>query len=212
MSKEFQNFHLIDSSIVKRDITILRDKNSTPEKFRVVVKRLSQFLAVEISKQFKLEEFEVETPLEKTIGYKLSHEIVIVPVLRAGLGMVDGFLRIIPEANVGHIGMQRNEETLEPEVYYFKTPKNLSEDKVLVIDPMLATGGSASAALNYLKEQGAKDIIFACIVAAPKGIKKIEKDHPDVAIYGTALDRELNDKGFILPGLGDAGDRTFGTL
>ena len=212
MPVEYSNFHLIDHPLVKRDITVLRDVNTEPETFRAAVKRISNILAVEISKDLHLTEFEVETPLEKTTGYKLSHEIVLVPVLRAGLGMVSGFLEIIPEAKVGHIGLQRDETTLKPIEYYYKTPKNIDAAKVLLIDPMLATGGSGAEAINYLKKRGVKNLIFACLVAAPEGISKLKNLHPDVQIFGAALDRELNDKGYILPGLGDAGDRTFGTL
>ena len=212
MPVEFSNFHIINHPLVKRDITVLRDVNTEPETFRAAVKRISNILAVEISKDLHLTEFEVETPLEKTTGYKLSNEIVLVPVLRAGLGMVSGFLEIIPEAKVGHIGLQRDETTLKPIEYYYKTPKNIDAAKVLLIDPMLATGGSGAEAINYLKKRGVKNLIFACLVAAPEGISKLKNLHPDVQIFGAALDRELNDKGYILPGLGDAGDRTFGTL
>ena len=212
MPVEFSNFHIINHPLVKRDITVLRDVNTEPETFRAAVKRISNILAVEISKDLHLTEFEVETPLEKTTGYKLIHEIVLVPVLRAGLGMVSGFLEIIPEAKVGHIGLQRDETTLKPIEYYYKTPKNIDAAKVLLIDPMLATGGSGAEAINYLKKRGVKNLIFACLVAAPEGISKLKNLHPDVQIFGAALDRELNEKGYILPGLGDAGDRTFGTL
>jgi uracil phosphoribosyltransferase len=142
----------------------------------------------------------------------MDQDIVLVPVLRAGLGMVSGFLELIPESKVGHIGLQRDEETLTPVEYYYKTPKDINKSKVILIDPMLATGGSASEAIKYLKKRGATDIVFACLVAAPKGVEKIFNDHPGIKIFGAALDRELNDKGYILPGLGDAGDRTFGTL
>ena len=212
MPVENNNFHLIDHPLVKRDITVLRDMKTEPEIFRAAVKRISNILAVEISKDLSLTQFEVQTPLEKTAGFKLSHEIVLVPVLRAGLGMVSGFLEIIPEAKVGHIGLQRDETTLKPMEYYYKTPKNIDSAKVLLIDPMLATGGSGAEAINYLKKRGVNNLIFACLVAAPEGIYKLKTLHPDVQIYGAALDRELNDKGYILPGLGDAGDRTFGTL
>jgi uracil phosphoribosyltransferase len=150
--------------------------------------------------------------LEKTQGAKLTHDIILVPVLRAGLGMVNGFLQIIPEAKVGHIGLQRDEETLKPIEYYYKVPKHLETAEVVMLDPMLATGGSASEALKYLKKRGASKLVFACLVAAPEGIDRIKSEHPDVKIYAAALDRELNSKGYILPGLGDAGDRTFGTL
>lgn len=212
MNDKLINFVLIDHPLVKKDITVLRDKNTNCEIFRAAVSRLSNILAVNISKHFKLSEIDVDTPLESTTGYVLAQEIVIVPVLRAGLGMVTGFLQIMPDAKVGHIGLERDEKTLSPVEYYFKTPKNLIEHEIVLVDPMLATGGSASAAITFLKNRGAKNVIFACIVAAPKGIERIYKDHSDVKIFGAALDRELNDKGYILPGLGDAGDRTFGTL
>lgn len=207
-----KNFILIDHPLIKRDVTILRDVETNPEKFRAAVQRISNIMAVKISKDFSLSEKEISTPLENTMGYFLAHEVVLVPVLRAGLGMVNGFLEIIPEAKVGHIGLQRDEETLEPVEYYYKTPKNIENAIVVIVDPMLATGGSASEAINYLKRRGAVNINFACLVAAPEGISKLEQNHPEVKIYAAALDRELNEKGYILPGLGDAGDRTFGTL
>lgn len=207
-----ENFTQIDHPLIKRDISLLRDVKTEPETFRAGVKRIANILAVEISRHLKLHSTIIETPLEQTTGYKIVQEIVLVPVLRAGLGMVSGFLELIPEAKVGHIGLQRDEETLTPVEYYYKTPKEINKSKVILIDPMLATGGSASEAIKYLKKRGASDIVFACLVAAPKGVTKIFSDHPDVKIFGAALDRELNEKGYILPGLGDAGDRTFGTL
>ncbi len=207
-----KKFYLIDHPIVKRDVTILRDKNTDAENFRAALQRVSNILAVELSKEFRLTKTEVETPLEKTEGAKLTHDVILVPVLRAGLGMVNGFLQIIPEAKVGHIGLQRDEETLKPIEYYYKVPKNLETAEVVMLDPMLATGGSASEALKYLKKRGASKLVFACLVASPEGVSKIESEHPDVKIFAAALDRELNNKGYILPGLGDAGDRTFGTL
>jgi len=206
------NFNLIDHPLVKRDITVIRDINTDCEIFRAAISRLSNIIAVKLFVDLKLTEIEVQTPLEKTMGFKLTQEVVIVPVLRAGLGMVNGFLQVIPDAKVGHIGLERDEKTLKPVEYYYKTPDNLIEHEIILVDPMLATGGSASAAISFLKKRGAENIIFACIVAAPEGINKINKDHSDVKIFGTALDRKLNDKGYILPGLGDAGDRTFGTL
>ena len=212
MNKKITNFNLIDHPLVKRNITILRDVNTNCETFRSAISLLSNIIAVELFVNLKVTEIEVQTPLEKTKGFKLEQEVVIVPVLRAGLGMVNGFLQVIPDAKVGHIGLERDEETLKPIEYYYKTPANLIEHEIVLVDPMLATGGSASAAISFLKKRGAKNIIFACIVAAPVGINKISKDHPDVKIFGAALDRELNDKGYILPGLGDAGDRTFGTM
>ena len=207
-----KNFFLIEHPIIKRDVTILRDQNTDSETFRAALQRVSNILAVELSKEFRLTETEVETPLEKTQGAKLTHDVILVPVLRAGLGMVNGFLQIIPEAKVGHIGLQRDEETLKPIEYYYKVPKHLETAEVVMLDPMLATGGSASEALKYLKKRGAAKLVFACLVAAPEGIDKIKTEHPDVKIFAAALDRELNSKGYILPGLGDAGDRTFGTL
>ncbi len=207
-----KNFFLIEHPIVKRDVTILRDKNTDSENFRAALQRVSNILAVELSKEFKLTKTEVETPLESTQGAKLTHDVILVPVLRAGLGMVNGFLQIIPEAKVGHIGLQRDEETLKPIEYYYKVPKHLETAEVVMLDPMLATGGSASEALKYLKNRGASKLVFACLVAAPEGIEKIKSEHPDVKIFAAAMDRELNTKGYILPGLGDAGDRTFGTL
>jgi uracil phosphoribosyltransferase len=210
--KRFKNFILIDHPVIKRDISILRDKKTDPELFRSVVSRISNILAVEISRNFELEEKTVQTPLEKTTGYSIKQDSILIPVLRAGLGMINGFLRIMPNARVGHIGLERDETTLKPNEYYYKSPKNLNKANVILLDPMLATGGSASQAIKLLKKRGAKRISFACLVAAPEGINKISKDHPTINIYGAALDRELNKKGFILPGLGDAGDRTFGTL
>lgn len=212
MNTKFNNFFLIDHPLVKKDITVLRDKNTNSENFRAAVTRISNILAVEISKNFLLSESLVETPLEVTKGNILAQDVVLVPILRAGLGMVNGFLQIIPDAKVGHIGLQRDEQTLKPNHYYYKTPHNLRQSDVILLDPMLATGGSASAAISFLKKQGAKGCVFACLLAAPEGVEKLLQDHPDVKIFGAALDRQLNDKGYILPGLGDSGDRTFGTL
>ncbi len=207
-----KNLIIIDNPLVKKDMTTLRDQSTDANQFRIALNRISYALAIEISKTIKLDEIEVETPLEKTKGYKLTQQIVLVPVLRAGLSMTNAFLQMIPEAKVGHIGLQRDEDTLQPVDYYYKTPKNLEISKVILLDPMLATGGSASAAFNYLKKRGAKDIVFSSLIAAPEGVKLLQKEHPDVVIYTAALDRQLNENGYILPGLGDAGDRTFGTL
>ena len=160
----------------------------------------------------ELDEIEVQTPLEITQGFKIKKQIVLVPVLRAGLSLVSSFIEMIPRAKVGHIGLQRDEKTLKPVDYYYKTPKDLDQSKTLVLDPMLATGGSASVAVQFLKERGAVDCIMVCLIASPEGVERMNTDHPDVPIFTSALDRELNQNGFILPGLGDAGDRTFGTL
>jgi len=205
------NFILVEHPLIKRDMTILRNSATDAELFRSALRRISKILAIEICRTLKLNETEVITPLERTTGYTLAEQVVITPVLRAGLGMVNGFLEVIPDSKVGHIGLKRDEDTLRPIYYYYKTPAELEDAKIIVLDPMLATGGSAAEALNYLKDSGGKDIVLACIVAAPEGIEKIRTAHPDVKIYSAALDRELNSKGYILPGLGDAGDRIFGT-
>ncbi|MBZ0183539.1 MAG: uracil phosphoribosyltransferase [Melioribacteraceae bacterium] len=206
------NFFLVENPLIKRDITYLRNKETKEYQFRLALRRIAYSLVSEISKKFELEEIEVETPLETTKGYKITKQIVLVPVLRAGLSLVNSFIDMIPDAKVGHIGLQRDEETLQPVDYYYKTPRDLNQSKVIVLDPMLATGGSASAALSFLKERGANDLIFCCLISAPEGVKKLSKNHPEVPIYTAAYDRELNENGFILPGLGDAGDRTYGTL
>ena len=206
-----KNFKLIDHPIIKRDITTLRDKKTPSSQFRTTLRRISIVMAFEAARDLKLREFTVQTPLEKTIGYELQDKIVLVPVLRAGLGIIGGFLDVFSNARVGHIGLARNEETLEPVDYYFKIPKKIKDSVVFLLDPMLATGGSGSAAIKFLKQRGAETVRYVCLVAAPEGIKRINKDHPDVIIYSAALDRGLNEKGYILPGLGDAGDRVFGT-
>lgn len=207
-----ENLILMQHPLVKKDITILRNRSTSSETFRAAVTRISNILAVEISTSFSLKDIKVATPLESTKGYRLKHDVVLIPVLRAGLGMVEGFLQLIPDAKLGHVGLERNEATLQPISYYLKTPKNLVKAEVILLDPMLATGGSASAAISFLKKRQARNIIFACLVAAPEGLEKLFNDHPDVIIFSAVLDRQLNKNGYILPGLGDAGDRTFGTL
>ncbi len=206
-----KNLHVIDHPLIKRDITLLRDKTTTNEDFRIVLRRLTLLMVNEVTKDLRLGPKSVETPLEVAAGYSVADEIILVPVLRAGLGMLDAYLSVIPNANVGHIGLYRDEATLKPVDYYAKFPPNLSESVVIIIDPMLATGGSASAAVSYLKDREAKNIRLNCIVAAPEGVCRLEKDHPEVRIFAAVLDRELNANGYILPGLGDAGDRIFGT-
>jgi uracil phosphoribosyltransferase len=168
-------------------------------------------MAYEVSRDFQTKEISIQTPLEKTKGFIVEQQIVLVPILRAGLGLVDGFTEVMPNARVGHIGLFRDEETLKPIDYYFKVPRNLNKALVLLLDPMLATGGSAVAAISYLKKKGACKIRMVNLVAAPVGVKTVRKAHPDVTIYVCALDRKLNKRGYILPGLGDAGDRIFGT-
>lgn len=203
---------VLDNPLVKRDVTILRDKNTEPDGFRSALSRISYALAIEIGNLLVLDEFEVDTPLEKTKGFKLKKQVVLVPVLRAGLSMVSSFLQMIPDAKVGHIGLQRDEKTLEPVDYYYKTPKGLGNSITILLDPMLATGGSAVASFKYLKDKGANECILACLISAPEGVEKMKKEHPEVPIFTAAVDRQLNSVGYILPGLGDAGDRTFGTV
>jgi uracil phosphoribosyltransferase len=207
-----KNLKIVSNPLINRDITYLRNKETREYQFRLAVRRIAYALAIEISKEFEEIEFEVETPLEVTRGFNLAKQIVLVPVLRAGLSLVNSFIEMIPSAKVGHIGLQRDEKTLKPIDYYYKAPKNLEISKVIVLDPMLATGGSSSAAFSFLKERGANDCVMASLIASPQGVERLSSDHPDVPIYTAVLDRELNEHGFILPGLGDAGDRTFGTL
>lgn len=202
---------LVQNPLVLRDITILRDKSTTEENFRLGLKRISFVLASKISEEFKLQDVDVETPLEITSGHRISDQIILVPVLRAGLSMVEAFVQMIPDAKVGHIGLERDEETLQPKDYYYKTPRNLDSAKVIILDPMLATGGSAVASVEFLKNKGAKNISLACLISSPEGVAKMKEEHPEVEVYTAALDRELNENGYIVPGLGDAGDRTFGT-
>lgn len=205
------SLRLISHPVIKRDLTILRDASTPSPLFRAVLRRMSHVIAFEVTRDLRLQKGTVRSPLEKTTGYRLADDVVIVPVLRAGLGLVDGFLRLLPEARVGHVGLYRNEETLEPVDYYSKFPRGLGRSLVFLLDPMLATGGSGSAAISFLKKKGAREIRFVTVVAAPSGVRKVSRDHPDVPIYSTVLDRRLNRNGYILPGLGDAGDRFFGT-
>lgn len=202
---------IIDHPLVKRDLTLLRDKKTPSNLFRAILRRTASLMAYEVTRDLALQKVSVSTPLEKTTGYKTVHPIVLVPILRAGLGLVGGFVEVLPDARVGHIGLYRDEDTLKPVDYYAKFPKKLDRALVLILDPMLATGGSATAAVTFLKKKGAENIRFVSLVAAPEGVQLLSKHHPDVKIYTCSLDRKLNAKGYILPGLGDAGDRIFGT-
>jgi uracil phosphoribosyltransferase len=202
---------IIDHPLIKRDLTIIRNKTTDNHLFRTTLRRISSIMAFTVTHDLQLKTTRVQTPLEKTQGFVLGEDVVIVPVLRAGLGLIDGFLDVLPEARVGHVGLYRNEKTLEPVDYYSKFPQGLGRSLVLLLDPMLATGGSATAALTFLKRRGARRMRFVVLVAAPEGVRKVAKHHPDVPIFAAALDRELNNRGYILPGLGDAGDRMFGT-
>jgi len=206
-----KNLIQIDHPLVKRDLSILRDRRTRGNIFRAVLRRTSSLMAYEVTRDLLLRRTKIRTPLEATTGYTVAHPIVLVPILRAGLGMVGGFVEVIPDARVGHIGLYRNEETLQPVDYYFKVPKHLARSTVFVLDPMLATGGSGSAAVQYLKDRGARSIRFVSVVAAPQGVRFLHRNHPEIQIYTCALDRTLNRNGYILPGLGDAGDRMFGT-
>ncbi|API88896.1 uracil phosphoribosyltransferase [Marinilactibacillus sp. 15R] len=206
-------FQVINHPLIQHKLTIIRDKRTGTKYFREVVNEIARLLAYEVSREMPVEDVEIETPLIKSTQKQLSgKKVVIVPILRAGLGMVDGMLDLIPAAKVGHVGMYRDHETMEPVEYFIKLPSDLPDRQLLVVDPMLATGGSAVAAIDALKKRGATNIKFVCLVAAPEGVKVLQDAHPDVDIYSASLDDKLNENGYILPGLGDAGDRLFGTL
>lgn len=207
-----ENVKVLDHPVIKHKISILRDTNTGSTEFRSIIKELSIILAYEATKDLDLEEFELETPVATTTGYRISgKKLGIVPILRAGLGMVDGVLEVLPAAKIGHIGMYRDEETLQPVEYYSKLPNDVENRDIMVVDPMLATGGSACDAIGRLKEKGCKDIKLLSIIAAPEGVKKLHEEHPDVEIFIAQLDEGLNENSYIVPGLGDAGDRLFGT-
>ena len=209
---EFPNLTVLAHPLIQHKITVLRDRETSTKKFKELVDEIAMLMAYEATKNLALEPVEIDTPLERTTQMRLSgKKLTLVPILRAGLGMVDGIIRLIPSARVGHIGLFRDHETLEPVEYYFKIPPDAEVRDFIVLDPMLATGGSASAAVRSLKTRGAQRIRFMCLVAAPEGVRRMLDDHPDVPVFAAALDRQLNDKGYILPGLGDAGDRLFGT-
>lgn len=209
---EHPNLTVVDHPLVRHKLGILRDRSIPSKLFRELVDELISLLVYPLTADLEEEEVEIETPLERTTAHRIGgKKPVIVPVLRAGLGMVEGVLRVMPGARVGHIGLARDEVSLRPDQYYFKVPAHLDVRPVLVVDPMLATGGSACAAIDGLKARGARRIRFACLVAAPEGVRRLGEAHPDVRVFTAALDRQLNEVGFILPGLGDAGDRLFGT-
>jgi len=203
--------HIVKHPLIQHKLSLIRNRDTGTKDFRQNLNEIAGLMAYEITRDLPLRQTRIETPLESCAASELACEIVLVPVLRAGLGMVDGITSLIPTAKVGHIGLYRDHDTLEPMNYYSKFPGNISKAVVMVLDPMLATGGSASAALNDLKEEGAQTLKLVCIVGAPEGIKRIESDHPDVEVFLAARDERLNEKGYILPGLGDAGDRIFGT-
>ncbi|MBR2498847.1 MAG: uracil phosphoribosyltransferase [Clostridia bacterium] len=209
---ENNKVHILDHPLIRHKLAIIRNKETDTKQFREIIKEIATLMAYESFKDVPTQEIEVETPLEKVKQTVVKeNSIAIVPILRAGLGMVDGILSLFPAAKVGHIGLYRNEETLEPEEYYCKLPVGIEEKVVMVVDPMLATGGSAADAIKMLKKRGCKKIKLLSIIAAPEGVKKVADEHPDVDIFISTLDRCLNEHGYILPGLGDAGDRIFGT-
>lgn len=198
--------------LIMHKISLIRDKNCGTREFRTVIGEIATLMGYEILRDLETELVEIETPMEKAMVPMIKgKKLAVVPILRAGLGMVDGILSLVPTAKVGHVGMYRDEETLQPKEYYCKLPEDIDQRLVLIVDPMLATGGSADAAIEFVKKQGAKQIKFASIIAAPEGIKMLTEKHPDIQIYCGSIDRQLNENGYILPGLGDAGDRIFGT-
>lgn len=200
-----------DHPLIKHKLSIMRDKDTSTKEFRENLDEIGSLMVYEMTRDLPLEEIEIETPMCKTKGYKMAKDVVVVPILRAGLGMTQGILNLIPTAKVAHIGLYRDEETLEPHTYFEKYPKVMPEAVTIVVDPMLATGGSSVAAIDMVKKQGAKNIKLVCLVGAQEGVDNVQKHHPDVDIYLAALDEKLNEHGYILPGLGDAGDRIFGT-
>ena len=204
--------HVFDHPLIQHKLSVLRDKNTSVKEFREIISEISMLMCYEATRDLPVEEIQVETPVDTATCYQIAgKKLAIVPILRAGLGMVDGMVTLMPNVKVGHIGLFRDPETLEPVKYYFKMPQDISERDVIVVDPMLATGGSAVAAVTFLKEAGARHIKLMDIIAAPEGVDAMQKAHPDVDIYVAALDDHLNDHGYIVPGLGDAGDRIFGT-
>lgn len=203
---------VIDHPLIQHKLSLIRDKNTGSKEFRELVEEISMLMGYEVTRDLALKEVEIETPVGMAKAKVLSgKKIGVVPILRAGLGMVDGILNLIPAARVGHVGMYRDPETLQPVEYYCKLPQDVGERDLLLLDPMLATGGSASATITLLKQKGAKNIKLVCLVAAPYGVEVIQRDHPDVDIFVATVDERLNDHGYIVPGLGDAGDRLFGT-
>ena len=205
-------FQVISHPLIQHKLSILRREDTSTKDFRELVNEIAMLMGYEVSRDLPLEEVEIQTPITKTVQKQLSgKKLAIVPILRAGIGMVDGLLSLVPAAKVGHIGMYRDEETLEPVEYLVKLPEDIDQRQIFVMDPMLATGGSAILAVDSLKKRGAANIKFVCLVAAPEGVKKLQDAHPDIDIYTASLDERLNENGYIVPGLGDAGDRLFGT-
>ena len=204
--------HIIDHPLIQHKLTIMRDKNTSTKDFRELLDEIALLMGYEVTRDLPLEDVEVETPLCRATMKRIAgKKLAVVPILRAGLGMVDGLLRLVPSARVGHIGLYRDPETHEPVEYYCKMPPDIEDRLVIIVDPMLATGGSAADAITMVKRRGAKNVRLLCLVGAPEGVAKVQASHPDVDIYLASLDERLNDHAYILPGLGDAGDRIFGT-
>lgn len=212
-SPKHSNLRVFDHPVIQDKLTRIRNKETNPATFRRLLNEIAGLMFFQMSRGYQTVDIPVETPVEQSIGKQLAHPITLVPILRAGVGMTDGVMGMVPEARVGHIGLYRDEETKKPVPYYCKLPKDIAQGHVLLIDPMLATGGSASYAANMLcEEHGCSNIQMMCLVASPEGVTKMNQDHPSVVIYTASLDRCLNENGYILPGLGDAGDRIFGTV
>ncbi len=206
------NIFVFDHPLIQHKVSILRDENTSTKEFRELVSEIAMLMAYEVTRDLPLKQVEIQTPVAKAkVNVIAGKKLAIVPILRAGLGMVEGFTTLIPNVRVGHIGLYRDPDTLEPVEYYCKLPEDITERDVIVLDPMLATGGSSSAAVKFLKDRGIKNIKFMCLIAAPCGIERLHKDHPDVPIFCAARDEKLNEHAYIVPGLGDAGDRLFGT-
>jgi uracil phosphoribosyltransferase len=206
-----QNVTLIDHPVIQTKLTELRDSATEPRKFRALLNEIAGLMVYEVTRSWPTRPHPIRTPMEPMTGHVLARPVTLVPILRAGLGMADGVLRLLPDARLGHLGVRRDEATLQPIAYYQKLPPDIADTEVLLIDPMLATGGSGAAAVSHLRRAGVTSMRFVCLVAAPEGIRALHAQHPDVPIFTAAIDRQLNDKGYILPGLGDAGDRLFGT-
>lgn len=208
---EGQNLNVVRHPLIQNKLTYLRNKNTDNQDFRLILEELTTLMVYEITRNYPLAETEVETPLEKTTSKTLDTKVALVPILRAGVGMLEGVLNLLPKAKVGHIGLYRDHETLEPVEYYKKLPQPLNEFQIIVVDPMLATGGTAKAGVELVKEEGGENVQFLCLVAAPEGVENFSEEHPNVPVYTAAVDDRLDEEGYIHPGLGDAGDRLFGT-
>ncbi len=208
---EYKNVHLLDHPLIQHKLTFLRKKETISQDFRTILREVAGLMVYEVFRNTKLRDIEIETPMSKAVGKVIDEDIALIPILRAGIVMEDGILDVIPMARVGHIGIYRDPESLEPVEYYCKLPEDIEKSSIFIVDPMLATGGSAVKAVDLVKEKGGGKINLICLIAAPPGIEKLTLHHPDVDIYTIAIDSELNSHGYIIPGLGDAGDRLFGT-